>query len=86
MKESLPIQVENGREALLVKLAKELSMPPAQFIRLDAELRRSTTIGVMAAISLSPNISEDLESQRDKIWQAGIDAGVLRPEDAEDVF
>ncbi|GEM_PF-6026607 len=81
-------QKTEEKEALLVKLAKELGLKPASFLAIEPELRRSSTLSVLATISLSSPVPlpQRLQDKMRRIWFAGLDAGVLKPEDKKDIF
>ncbi|OGI68629.1 hypothetical protein A3A05_02675 [Candidatus Nomurabacteria bacterium RIFCSPLOWO2_01_FULL_41_12] len=69
------------REALLVKLAKELGLTPASFLVISPELRKSSTLSVLSSISLTSSASQGLGERKQRILAAAIDAGVLKPEE-----
>jgi hypothetical protein len=78
--------LDNTREALLVRLAKELDIKPATFLKCDHEFRRAITRSRIAAISLSAPLSPEQESRMREIFIAGIDAGILKDEDKEELL
>jgi len=86
MKEGRMQRPDDFREALLVKLAKELDIKPMSFLAIDSELQRLSTISMLAIISSSSPISPELEAKRRRIWLAALDAGVLKPKDKKDIF
>ena len=85
MKEGGRERPDEAKEALFVKLAKELEVKPASFLAADPDLRRSLTIAKLIIIRLFPPIPLELEAKMRRIWFAGLDAGVLKPEDEKDI-
>ncbi len=74
------------KEALLVKLARELKLTPSSFLAISPELRKSATIGVLAALSLYSSVNTENQNRMHMIQALAIDAGVLTPDDAKELF
>ncbi len=74
------------REALLVKLAKLLNLTPASFLKIDHDLRKSSTISIITTMSLFSPITKTSQDKIHQICLTAIDAGVITKEDIPGIF
>ncbi len=81
------------REALLVGVAKEMGIPPSEFLSVSPQERkafvrsffRSSLRGIRDK-HISNNTRRHIEDRGNRIWKIALEAGIVTPEDKDEIM